>query len=62
MIGLVLYLRWDVPVEIFLFAETFRPALETTQSSEWVSGAFYPGIEQPGYEANSGTNEYQGLE
>jgi hypothetical protein len=62
MIELVLYLRRDDPVQIFLLSETSRPAVESTQSSEWVSGGFYPEIKQPGYEADSGPNKYQGLE
>jgi len=52
----------DDPVQNFLFYETSRPALESTQSSEWVSGAFYPGIKQSGYEADLGPNKYEGLE
>ena len=38
--------------DIFLFSETSRPALESIQSFEWVSGALYPGIMPPGYEAD----------
>jgi hypothetical protein len=60
MIGLVYSINRDDPEqEIFLSSEKSIPALESTQSSE-VHLNGYPGIKQPGYEADSGPNEYQG--
>ena len=60
MIGLIHSIGRDDPgQENFRYSETSRPALKSTQCSEWVSGALCPGVKQPGYEANSGPNEYQ---